>query len=292
MEVGLTDFENAAFSVFMVLLSRVIFAFNLNFYIPISKVDANMETAHKRDAVRKETFFFRKNVFKASDGSGFMCECGHIHNASLVGGHAKCVDINKFCARSQGGDSSDSDSDPFDLMTLDEIFNGRPMCWNGRAAGFEFPGLIPLMRGYLDALEIDAPTRQRLLTYLDFIAERAAGTLMTNATYMRDFISRHRQYRSDSIVSDRVCYDLMQTLDGISKGEDNYQSRTLLGRFQAEGIYTHTETADTMMERMQKTFEGPEGALLYGSSMPRSALEETVKSIALESKNTRGCKSC
>jgi hypothetical protein len=38
MEVQITDFENAAFAVFVVLLSRAILSFNLNFYIPISKV--------------------------------------------------------------------------------------------------------------------------------------------------------------------------------------------------------------------------------------------------------------
>jgi glutamate--cysteine ligase catalytic subunit len=38
MEVQLTDFENAAFSVFIVLLTRAILSFGLNFYIPISKV--------------------------------------------------------------------------------------------------------------------------------------------------------------------------------------------------------------------------------------------------------------
>lgn len=34
----MTDFENAAFAVFLVLLTRAILAFNLNFYVPISKV--------------------------------------------------------------------------------------------------------------------------------------------------------------------------------------------------------------------------------------------------------------
>ena len=34
----MTDFENAAFSIFVVLLSRAILAFNLNLYLPISKV--------------------------------------------------------------------------------------------------------------------------------------------------------------------------------------------------------------------------------------------------------------
>lgn len=38
MEVQVTDFENAAFSVFIVLLTRAILSFGLNFYIPISKV--------------------------------------------------------------------------------------------------------------------------------------------------------------------------------------------------------------------------------------------------------------
>lgn len=35
----MTDFENAAYAVFVVLLSRAILSFNLNFYVPISKVN-------------------------------------------------------------------------------------------------------------------------------------------------------------------------------------------------------------------------------------------------------------
>lgn len=38
MEVQPTDFENAAYSIFIVLLTRAILSFGLNFYIPISKV--------------------------------------------------------------------------------------------------------------------------------------------------------------------------------------------------------------------------------------------------------------
>lgn len=75
MEVQLTDFENAAFSVFIVLLTRAILSFNLNFYMPISKVcclglaskvshrltlssrtqvDINMKRAQYRDAARSQ----------------------------------------------------------------------------------------------------------------------------------------------------------------------------------------------------------------------------------------------
>ena len=42
MEVQLTDFENAAFTVFVALITRVVLAFDLAFYIPISKVGPNL----------------------------------------------------------------------------------------------------------------------------------------------------------------------------------------------------------------------------------------------------------
>lgn len=63
MEIQITDFENTAFAIFIVLLTRAILSFELNFYVPISKVDENMKRAHKRGAVLNEKFYFRKNVF-------------------------------------------------------------------------------------------------------------------------------------------------------------------------------------------------------------------------------------
>ena len=39
MEVQITDFENAAFSLFVILLTKTILHFDLNLYIPIAKID-------------------------------------------------------------------------------------------------------------------------------------------------------------------------------------------------------------------------------------------------------------
>ncbi|KAJ3194100.1 hypothetical protein HK101_003488 [Irineochytrium annulatum] len=66
MEVQLTDYENAAYSIFVVLLSRTILSFNLNFYIPLSKVDENMRAGVTRDAVLNQKFWFRDNVGSAT----------------------------------------------------------------------------------------------------------------------------------------------------------------------------------------------------------------------------------
>jgi len=62
MEVQLTDFENTAFIIFVVLLTRVILSFELNFYTPLSLVDDNMKRAHQRGAVTEGKFHFRKHI--------------------------------------------------------------------------------------------------------------------------------------------------------------------------------------------------------------------------------------
>ncbi|XP_062520742.1 glutamate--cysteine ligase catalytic subunit-like [Corticium candelabrum] len=62
-EIQMTDFENAAFACFVVLLTRVILSFGLNFYLPISKVDENTKVAQRKDAVRNEKFYFRRKPF-------------------------------------------------------------------------------------------------------------------------------------------------------------------------------------------------------------------------------------
>ena len=61
-EVQITDFENAAIVCFVVLLTRVILSYKLNLLIPISKVDENMARAQKRDALRREKFWFRRDI--------------------------------------------------------------------------------------------------------------------------------------------------------------------------------------------------------------------------------------
>lgn len=90
MEVQFTDFENAACAVFVVLLTRVILSYDLNFYMPISLVDTNMKIAERRDAAIKEKFYWRTEnaVFEKSVGK---------ENEGL-----------------------------FSELTLEEIFNGSP----------------------------------------------------------------------------------------------------------------------------------------------------------------------
>eukprot|EP00930_Biecheleria_cincta_P020470 TRINITY_DN153_c0_g1_i4.p1 TRINITY_DN153_c0_g1~~TRINITY_DN153_c0_g1_i4.p1 ORF type:complete len:231 (-),score=52.29 TRINITY_DN153_c0_g1_i4:99-791(-) len=68
MEVQMTDFENAAFISFIVLLARVILDQNLDLRIPMSKLEENMSIAGRRSAYVHEKFWFRQNLaFMSAD---------------------------------------------------------------------------------------------------------------------------------------------------------------------------------------------------------------------------------
>lgn len=179
-QVQLTDFENAAFVAFIVLLTRAILSFHLNLLIPLSKVDENMVTAGRRDAVRQGKFYFRKTLKKCSTTTN-----GHVHNCG-------------------------SDCNDFELMTIDKILNGK----DG-----EFPGLIPLIERYLSNVDVDVDTHCTISRYLELISRRASGELLTTAQWIRRFVDQHPDYKKDSVISETISYDLLNTFDRISRGE-------------------------------------------------------------------------
>lgn len=180
MEAQLTDFENSAYTIAVVLLSRVILFFNLNLYIPISKVDANMETAHEKDSILNRKFYFRKN---------------------LVPLESDCKENTPSVLNTV------SVEDEFELMTISEILLGK---------GDEFPGLFPLIYAYLDIIDCDEKIYDTINNYLKFLSSRAEGKVKTLARWTRDFVQNHPDYKKDSIINQKIEFDLVQKANDIS----------------------------------------------------------------------------
>ena len=196
MEVQITDFENAAFVVFIVLLTRVILSYKLNLLIPISKVDENMTEAQKRDAVRRSKFWFRKDIItQVSPPEAEKCV------------HATGCRFTR-CCQNETVTATAADESCI-LMSADQIINGSE----------EFPGLVPLLTQYLQTVEIDASIHCLIRSYLNLIAGRASGQFMTTAEWIRSFVRSHPDYKFDSVVSDSINYDLIKTLIQVTKGE-------------------------------------------------------------------------
>ena len=189
MEVQITEFENAAFVVFIVLL---------NFLIQISKVDENMKEAQKKDAVQKSRFWFRKDIITQTSSSSSLVDTDMANYAS------SSIKNNCKCQRNLNPDKSCG------LFSVDEIINGKDS---------EFPGLVPLLRQYLLSVDIDAETHCTISLYLNLIANKASGKILTTAQWIREFVRNQPSYRFDSVISDEINYNLLVEIDKITKGE-------------------------------------------------------------------------
>ena len=59
----------------------------------------------------------------------------------------------------------------------------------------------------------------RVARYLDFLRKRASGDILTAAQWMREYVAAHPDYKHDSVVSDRVAYDLLERIDAVAQGK-------------------------------------------------------------------------
>uniref|UniRef100_A0A9J7YYI9 Glutamate--cysteine ligase n=2 Tax=Cyprinus carpio TaxID=7962 RepID=A0A9J7YYI9_CYPCA len=151
-------------------------------------VDENMKEAQKRNAVQEGMFYFRKDVFKG---------CNPV--------------LDPPSTAQNGVESEANDGEEFTLMSIDTIINGKEGV---------FHGLIPMLNSYLENMEVDVDTRCTILNYLKLIKKRASGELMTMAKWMREFVAKHPQYKQDSVITDKINYDLLHKCDRIANGEE------------------------------------------------------------------------
>ncbi|KAI6646202.1 Glutamate-cysteine ligase, catalytic subunit [Oopsacas minuta] len=63
IDVQLTDFENAAFMIFVNLLLRVFLDKNINLYIPVSQMQENFKRSFKKDSCKSQEYYFRSDIF-------------------------------------------------------------------------------------------------------------------------------------------------------------------------------------------------------------------------------------
>jgi len=186
MEIQLTDFENAAYVVFIALLNRSILSFRLNLYTFLSQVDVNMKRAQQFDAVNTQKFWFK---------------------------------LPKICPKGCPKNNRTNYKPVIKEMKIEEI-----MCGND-----EHPGLIGIVRLYLEKIKCSGRTRCLVERYLNFLTKRATGEIFTAAQWMRQFVQKHDEYKGDSLLSPKIIRDLLIRCDQIAHGDPQH---TLFGPFQ------------------------------------------------------------
>lgn len=187
MDIQITDYENAALTALVCLLVQLLSTYNVNFIIPMSMGDENMARAHKRDAVLTERFLFRKNIIQSGYKELDLDKTGYL--ISNLKNSAKKEEVAE--------------------MTMVEILEGKP--------DIEYKGIFPLLEEMIDSCDGTEKDKEQVRDYLNFLLQRAKGKLKTGAKYIRDYVRKHSSYEFDSIVTDKINYDLLKNLEEINK---------------------------------------------------------------------------
>jgi glutamate--cysteine ligase catalytic subunit len=187
MDIQLTDYENSALSALICLLVKLLSTYNVNFITPISMGDENMARAHKRNAILNERFLFRKNI---------------------VGPEYKKLDLDKTDYLRSSLEKP-AEREEIVEMTVAEILEGKP--------DIEYKGIFPLLKELIEESEGAVEDKEQIKDYLDFLLQRAKGIYKTGAKYIRDYVRSHPEYKFDSIISEKMNYDLLRHLEEVNK---------------------------------------------------------------------------
>lgn len=180
LDIQLTDFENAALTVFVGMIANLINEFSLDFIIPISMVDRNMDTVHLQNALLEQKYWFRVDLFDQNEGSDYKTnnlEASHFLKSNTTKTQDPKKRVIKECYIWQilEGDAS-----------LHPTFT---------------KGLISLCQEYMEIKKWSESQKEQLNTYLEFLRKRARGLIPTDAKFIRDFVLQHPAYKQDSIVN-------------------------------------------------------------------------------------------
>lgn len=113
----------------------------LDFYIPMSLLDTNMQRAHTRNAVNIERFYMR------AQPKSECASCSEEAKSAIKELTVQEVDVRLFC---------------FGATYTEQI-----MCGEDVDGGF--PGLLSYVSTYLDEIQCDQESRQHIDEYVDFI---------------------------------------------------------------------------------------------------------------------------
>ena len=189
-DIQITPFENTSMVAFILSVYCIIFNYDCNFIIPISKTDINFERAFQRDAINNQKFFWRINSLNQNKGFGY-----------------DCFKFNSVSEEEREKITYEEDQENIKELTINEIINGCP--------SYNYPGLIKYAKeGCHQLFKSDI-----LDKYLDFISRKAKGELWTDAKYVRNFVLNHPKYNHDSILTEEINYDLIKHILKIQRGE-------------------------------------------------------------------------
>ena len=152
-DLQITPFENTTIVELIILLYQSIINYDVNFIMPITKVDENFNRAYQMDAIVKGKFFWRINGMENNIRENNWAENSYLKPENK---NIPCSLFNK-----------EEDSLSIKELTIEEILLG--------SEEHNYPGLLKLCDKTLEKLYENEDEKKRMKRSLEFIAKRAKG---------------------------------------------------------------------------------------------------------------------
>lgn len=226
MEMQFSVAENVAYALFAVLLSRAIRDMGLLFYIPQSFILQDMSLAEKCNAIINEKFWVRDIFFDLHveetlaihfQTSSSSKQCRQLVVDAFSSETKLALENRRRFAklRSLGDDANLDTRCPKDICTCSEnnssdfhlirLAGKELMCGSAR-----YPGLLPVLTMYVNAYfksgadNMSADDVDYIHSVLSYLADRAAGTIPTCATAVRNLVQDIYTHRINSPTESRT----------------------------------------------------------------------------------------
>jgi Glutamate-cysteine ligase len=92
-----------------------------------------------------------------------------------------------------------------------------------------YVSLLPIVERNMDAINTESDVKEKTHCYLAWIRERANAKSWTPSGWTRDFVHFRPEYTMNSVVSERLCHDLLRKTSQLattSTAEESFHRTT------------------------------------------------------------------
>lgn len=154
-DLQLTPFENAAMMTFCIIYSQMVLKKDVNFIIPITKVDKNFEKAHDFNAFECQLFSFRVDGLRNYKKESKLNENNYLSHGNPI--------LKDYFYE-------DENAENIKELTLKQILCG--------CEEYEYEGLLNVMNDFVDERILNPEVKDVVKTHLNFLECRVRGNLI------------------------------------------------------------------------------------------------------------------
>ena len=197
MDIQITDFENTCLIVLMGLITNMINHFDVDFIIPITLSDQNMQRAHFRDAILTQKFWFNTNCFP--DNITYLED----FEMQLQDSNYMKSSVNK-----------DSKKEP----KYEELFISEILCGKKES---NFIGIYTVITKFMELQKYQLHHSEQIEQILEFLEARSKGEVPTGAKFIREYVLSHPLYKQDSIITPCLNRNIILQIMNLNKEKEH-----------------------------------------------------------------------